>query len=249
MPGAAGGAAAAGRLGQEYQPNNMSEAELMAQAMRLSRLEHEQAQQRRAAGVANGGAEGAFPAGAAQNAGRQAPIDEMAEAVRRAKLEEEAAERARLREEQAAEYEESLRIDREREEELQRRQREEEEEKRLELERIQKETEAAQAEKERIATIMEEARQKLKEEPGPEEKRVTVALKFPDGRRMKRAFRAEDDVAQIYYFANSEAGESLASREYHIVEAMPRRVYEDRSATLETAGLQGQCALLVELLD
>jgi len=168
--------------------------------------------------------------------------------------EEDAVERERLREEQHAEYEESLRIDREKAVEKALREKEEEEQRRREAEEQRSRELEAEAElkakHDKVSSILEEAQNMLPPEPPESENgKLQVLIRTPDGRRLKRAFSVENTIGQVYAFANVEGGEVLASREYILVANMPRRTYEDRSASLKEAGLQGQCALLVEFLD
>jgi len=184
-----------------------------------------------------------------------------AAAVRRSMMEEDNRQRAMLREEQAAEYEESLRIDREREagkalrqkeeEEASRIQAAEEEGKRREAEQRRQEAEAAEkAKKAKIdARVQQASEQLLPEPPAEEPGRVDVLIKAPDGRRLTRAFRAKDPLLQVYHYVNVHACEALAGQEFRLVSTMPRAVYEDASVTLEDSGLKGRCALLVEVLD
>jgi len=262
---AAGAAGGVGRR-QDFQPTHMSEAALLQQAIRNSQA---------AGGGEPGASRGALlgeedpalmAAIAASYAGGVvgAGVTEeelVAQAIRRAKNEEESRQRQRLRDEQEDEYEESLRIDQQRElekalrkkeeEEAARRAAEDEEERRMKAEQDAAEVAAAEAaKKKKTETAIEEARSQL----SPELEKgtanlVQVMVKLPDGRRLKRGFSASDTVAQIYHFANAEGGEGIAGREFRLVSAMPRSVYEDRESTLEAAGLQGQCALLMESLD
>ncbi|CAJ1343059.1 unnamed protein product, partial [Effrenium voratum] len=167
---------------------------------------------------------------------------------------QEALERARLREEQEAEYQESLRIDRERAAEKALRQKEEEERQRREAEELEskvKEAEALErAQKEKAEKVLEEAKQLLPPEPGNEPGlQLQFQIRLPDGRRLKRAFRGENTIGQVYAFAIVEAGEALAGRAFRLVETMPRRTYEDRDASLAATGLKGPCTLLVEFTD
>eukprot|EP00928_Gymnodinium_smaydae_P087282 TRINITY_DN71560_c0_g1_i1.p1 TRINITY_DN71560_c0_g1~~TRINITY_DN71560_c0_g1_i1.p1 ORF type:complete len:304 (-),score=81.50 TRINITY_DN71560_c0_g1_i1:135-971(-) len=224
---------------EAFDLGQLSEAEMMAHALRLSRLEHEQAH-----GVT-------APRPLSEEERReQAAAEELA----RAKREEEALERQRLRDEQAAEYEESLRIDRERENEKLRRLQEEEEARKKEEERQAQEAKEEEERQQALAARIEEARQRLPPEPEAaaaeaEGGRVVVALRLPDGRRLKRAFLGSHLVGHIYDFVDTEGGEAIASETYRVVETMPRRVFEDRDLTLADAGLQGQCALLIEIID
>lgn len=233
---------------------------MIQQALHLSRLEAERSRQ----GGAPSGSQGAGAAGAAGRAGPLSADEEaelLAAAVRKAQIEEENRERAQLREEQEAEYEESLRIDREREaekalrrkEEEERQQREaaEEEARRREAEQLRAEAEEAErARQEKARAAAERARQHLSPEPeAGEPQRVQVLVRTPQGARLKRAFRAGDAVEQLYHYTDAEGGEAVAGSDYRLVSSMPRVVYEDREATLEAAGLKGQCALLVEVID
>eukprot|EP00406_Dinophysis_acuminata_P005241 CAMPEP_0179219154 /NCGR_PEP_ID=MMETSP0797-20121207/4879_1 /TAXON_ID=47934 /ORGANISM="Dinophysis acuminata, Strain DAEP01" /LENGTH=332 /DNA_ID=CAMNT_0020925597 /DNA_START=93 /DNA_END=1091 /DNA_ORIENTATION=+ len=282
------GGRAGGRAGgDEYQLADMSEADMLQQALAMSRLEAERT--RRDAAPAPPHPQVPEGTGAASTAQRGALLSEddpalmaaiaasyasgsnrasqysdqqlVEQAIRRSKQEEENRDRARLRDEQAAEYEESLCIDRQREEEramrrkeeeeVRRREAEEEERRQREAEELQREAEEADRLREQqIAKLADEAQSELRPEPPQGAPgRVQVLVRAPDGRRLKRAFLASDAISQIYFFTNLEASEVLAGREYCLVSAMPRRTYEDRDATLESAGLQGQCALLIEIID
>jgi hypothetical protein len=214
----------------------MSEAELMQHAMRLSRLELE-----RAGGAAPGPPEARPPP-------TQEELD--AQARQRAKLAEESRQRQRLRDEQATEYEESLRADQLKEAEKLARQREEEEAAQVEARKAAEEAAAEEARKAKAAALVEEARQQLSVEPADDDTtRVQVALRLPDGRRLKRAFLPDDEIAQIYHYALVEGGEVLARQDFRIIATMPRRIYEDRSAKLAAEELKGQCALLIEIME
>lgn len=283
----------AGRSGgNDFQPVDMSEADMLQQALRMSRLEAERARRGAAVqqpqqpgsvqgsegngmgGVQRGsllsdeerdpGLMAAIAASYASGSNRASQYSEqqlVEQAIRRSKQEEENRQRARLRDEQAAEYAESLQVDRQREaeralrlkeeEEARRREAEEEERRKHEAEKLQLEAEEAdRVKQQKVAKLMEEARSELRPEP-PEGMpgRVQVLVRAPDGRRLKRAFLASDTISQIYHYTNVEATKVLDGRDFCLVSAMPRCVYEDRSVTLEAAGLQGQCALLIEIID
>mmetsp|Transcript_31895 Transcript_31895/g.74616 ORF Transcript_31895/g.74616 Transcript_31895/m.74616 type:complete len:300 (-) Transcript_31895:21-920(-) len=252
--------AAAAQHQRGFNPANMSEAEMLQHALRISRLEAEQAgnlaqPQRRQprAGHTNGATAASSASDTTGEAtalgGAQTERDLVAQAIKASKLEE-SRERERLREEQAREYQESLLIDQQREAERQRRLQEEEEEKQRKA-REAEEAEKAEADRQsQIATLIAESKARLQPEPPADEKgKVQVQVRVPDGRRLRRNFRGSDPVSQLYDFANAEGGEAVASQDYMLVSAMPRKVYEDRTATLEDVGLQGQCALLIEVQD
>ncbi|CAK0789751.1 unnamed protein product, partial [Prorocentrum cordatum] len=183
------------------------------------------------------------------------------QAIHRSRMEEENRQRTMLINEQESEYEESLRIDREKaeqkalkeKEEEERARREAEEQEAIRREQAQKEAEAAAEAERRQAKATEavaDARGRLREEPAPSEAgRVLLQIRLPEGRRLKRAFRAADPVEQIYLFARAEAGEALAAQEFRLVSPLPRCTYEDRSATLGSAGLTSGTSLLVEMVE
>lgn len=174
----------------------------------------------------------------------------LAQAIRATKNEEEQRNRARLRDEQESEYAESELIDRAKKEERLKREREEEEKRKAEEEEKLKAELAEKARREHIAALIEEARARLREEPPKEEKsRVTVKVNTPQGRALKRTFRCEDRVSQIYDYVVAEGGEEFAFGRFRLLQGMPRTLYEDKAVTLQTAGLQGQCALLVQVIE
>jgi len=246
--------------GQDYQPTNMSEEELMRLAQQRSLMEagitpslEDAAQLRRLAASPGSASSAASPL-----RGNPRSEEEMLATAIRASEQE---DRKDLRDSQEREYEESLAIDRRREEE--KRQREQEEE------RIRKEAEeaeerkrreeeeakmAAKAEEDalraRILALREEARSRLGSEPPAEEPgRVVTRVRTPEGKALKRAFRSTDLVSQVYDFILAEGGEDLACQTFRLIATMPRVVYENREATLDAAGLRGQCALLVEIIE
>lgn len=265
--------------GQDFQPSNMSEAELIRLAQLRSMQEQIGQNNQHAGGdfgpLMDAGADPALLHAAIAAAGLNARPNQalsedelMAAALQRQDQEEEARQRAQLREEQSSEYEESLRVDRERQLEKQKKQLEEEQQKKeedeakalIQQEQEQKLKEEAEAkaneeaaernELARVAQLIEEARGRLSDEPSKEEAgRVAVLIRTPEGRALKRAFRSSDPVSQLYDYAISEGGETLASQDFRLITNMPRSVYEDRVASLEVAGLQGQCALLVEIIE
>jgi len=180
----------------------------------------------------------------------------LAQAIAASKAEEENRDRAQLREEQSLEYEESLRVDRERvrkqkEEEQKRRDEEEvrDREEKEQAEAIAKAEEQEKARIARVAVLVEEARGKLREEPPQEEPgRVTIRIRIPEGRALKRSFRSSDTVDQLYIYTIVEGGD-LASENFRLISTMPRNVYDDREAMLQDVGLHGPCALLVEIIE
>lgn len=166
----------------------------------------------------------------------------IAQALRMSQMEEESRQRASLKEQQEMELQESILMDQMREQEEKRRRVEEEELRVMEASRLADEERRRQAEQ-------EEKRARVPPEPpAGEPGRVDLQIRTPDGKRVRRAFRGTDTVGQVYDYIDVEGvlGEAFAGKAYRLVSTMPRREYEDRSQSLQEAGLSGQCALLVE---
>lgn len=177
------------------------------------------------------------------DAGRnQSEDDLIAQAIQMSQKEEESRQRANLMEQQELELQESMLMDRMRQEEDERLRREEEERRQREIH----ERETAQA---AAAAELEAKRGRVPPEPSAGEPgRLVAQIRFPDGRRLRRAFRGSDTVGQVYDYTDVEGGEAMVGVRYRLVENMPRRMYEDRAQTLHEAGLSGQCALLIETM-
>lgn len=174
----------------------------------------------------------------------------LAQAIRATKNEEETRQRARLIDEQKSEYEESLLIDKAKQEERLHREREEEERRKAEDEMKSKADLEEKGRIDRVATLIEEARARLKDEPPKEEKsRVMVKVGTPQGKSLKRAFRSDDKISQIYDYVIVEGGEEFAFGRFSLLQQYPKTTYEDREKTLQAVGLQGQCALLVQTIE
>lgn len=256
---------ASGNAGQDYQPANISEAELMRMAQQQSLIEagitpspEDAAQLARIAraNVISPSLRDAMPLD--RRGGSPQSEEELLAAAIRASEQE---DREQLRLEQASEYEESLRIDREREDAKRKKQQEEEEKQRAieeEEQRRLKEKEDAQAKakeeeealRARTSSMIESARSRLSDEPPADEAgRVMVRIRTPEGKALKRAFRSTDPVSQVYDFTLAEGGDELALQDFRLIATMPRAVYEEKQATLGEVGLQGQCALLVEIIE
>jgi len=174
---------------------------------------------------------------------QQVEEDLLQQALKMSNLEEESRQRAALREQQEQELQESILMDQMRGQEEKRRRVEEEERQAQEALRA--------AEDERTLREEFEAKQaRVPPEPAAGEPgRVDLMIRTPDGKRIRRAFRGEDLVGQVcdYIDVAGVLGESLgAGQAYMLVSTMPRREYKDREESLAAAGLQGQCALLIE---
>lgn len=182
--------------------------------------------------------------------GRQFFAEEaMAEALRISKLEEESRQRAALKQQQEAELQESIMMDQVREQEEKRRRLEEEEQRALEASRAQEEARRKVEEEERLKEEEELKRSRVPPEPpAGEPGRVDLQIRTPDGRRLRRAFRSTDLVMHVYDYIDVEGilGEAMRGQPYKLVSTMPRKEYEDRTKSLQAAGLSGQCQLLIE---
>jgi len=176
--------------------------------------------------------------------------DLVAQALRISKMEDESRARVSLREQQEQELEESLLMDQMRAQEEKRRRLEEQEEHVLQ----------ASSQEEAARKLMEEERRKAQEQavkrarvppepPADDSSRVDLMIRFPSGSRMRRAFRATNSLSQVFDYIDVDGDESLASQSYRLVCTMPRCVFERDEKTLSEAGLKGQCALLVELVE
>lgn len=167
----------------------------------------------------------------------------------------------RLREEQNAEYEQSLAADREREAKRQQQQQLEEQE-RYEREEAERRARAEeQAEQQRIADTAlcisrrrEEKRSSLPAEPEANASSsgtdptptAMVRLRLPDGGSTQRRFLATHRMHHLFDFVDSL--ESTSYLKYNLVSSYPRKIFarEEADLTLEEAGLAPQAALFVQ---
>jgi len=149
-----------------------------------------------------------------------------------------------IRQEQESAYEESLRKDRERERK-----------EKLERERKQREEELArqkQLEYERKVEEKKKYKQKLAEsippEPNEDEcETAQLSIRFPDGTRVIRTFRADDKLQLVYDFVESKDLDPLdILSEIVLVNTFPRKEYLDKDQTLEALGLCPSTSLIVE---
>ena len=163
----------------------------------------------------------------------------------------EVAEARAVRNETDWAYEESLRADREKEA---KRAAQREEEERIAAEKAVAEAmeaeAAAKAAAEREAAIAA-ANDALPDEPEVgAEGVVDVAVKLPDGRRVRRRFLKSHPLQAVFNFLVS--AEHLEAGSYRLVSQFPRRSFENHAEgapTLEAAGLnQKQEALFVDLI-
>jgi hypothetical protein len=182
-------------------------------------------------------------------AGQQMNDDDLLQqALQMSKTEEESRQRQELRSSQEQELQESILMDQMREQEEKRRRLEEQQLEALEAQRREEELRKQGELEEAKKRDVEQKRARIPEEPTNGESKVDIMIRLPDGKRMRRAFRTANTVGQVYDFIDIEGGEAVAPLvdRYRLVTTMPRQAYEDRNCTLAEAGLQGQCAMLVE---
>lgn len=180
--------------------------------------------------------------------GRQMSDEElMMEALRVSRNEEEARQRRTITEQQDRELEESMLIDRMREQESKRQEEEEEQLRRMEAQRLQDEAQRSAEDAARKSREVEDKRARLPTEPpAGEAGRLDFQIRLPDGKRLRRAFRAQELVGSVYDYVDLEGGEAVGEAQYRLVSTMPRCAYEDRSLSLAQAELKGGSVLLVE---
>ncbi|KAJ3298243.1 hypothetical protein HK104_010951 [Borealophlyctis nickersoniae] len=149
-----------------------------------------------------------------------------------------------LREQQDEAYQASLRADQEKE----RRAREE-------RERLQKEKEDAervQREKLERRETKKQRKVRLRETlpPEPEASETDLAklsIRFPNGERRVRRFRATDKIQLLYdYVESSDLSPLDLEAEFVVVNTYPRKMYTDLSITIQEAGLMPSASIIVE---
>eukprot|EP01023_Acetabularia_acetabulum_P030109 TRINITY_DN2835_c0_g1_i2.p1 TRINITY_DN2835_c0_g1~~TRINITY_DN2835_c0_g1_i2.p1 ORF type:complete len:804 (-),score=139.45 TRINITY_DN2835_c0_g1_i2:256-2667(-) len=163
----------------------------------------------------------------------------------------------KLRDEQDEAYQESLRMDREKEEkanqirqeqqEQLKKQQQEEETKRLELERQQLKEQEFQN---RIQMRKQQKGASLPEEPAVGTPSTTlIRIRLPDGSNQQRRFNDQDKVSVVYDFVCSL--EALKCWKFSLASSYPRKVYgpETHSLNLQDAGLSPQAVLFVQPED
>lgn len=177
--------------------------------------------------------------------------DLMAQALRMSQQEEEARQRSDLRNSQEMELKESELMDQMREEEQTRRRVEEQQLHKMEADRLTAESQKTEADERQKKEQEETKKARIPPEPpAGEAGRADCMFRLPDGKRLRRAFRGTDTVAQVYDYVDVEAAEAVASiPQYRLVSNMPRQIYDDRGLTLTDAGLKGQCALILEVVQ
>ncbi|KAJ1989803.1 Ubx domain-containing protein [Dimargaris cristalligena] len=171
-------------------------------------------------------------------------VNDALASLRRAREEREGARL--LREQQDQAYMESLRADQEKERKL-REKREAEERRQLEMQRLKEE-------KARLQELKQQYRQyiasHLASEPGPDEKNVArFGIRFPDGQRITRKFRATETLKDVYDFVEVRRADDLDEStsalpppadyqhayDFILVSPMPRQEFKERGLTIQEA--------------
>merc|ERR1712187_1069039 len=103
--------------------------------------------------------------------------------------------------------------------------------------------------REQAEALLQAKKSRLAEEPqAGEPGRLQIVLRLPSGQRLQRAFRNSETVGLIYDFVDIQQLPALDGKKYRLIQNMPRTVYEDRTSTLERAGISNQSVLMVEVL-
>jgi len=153
----------------------------------------------------------------------------------------------RIRKEQEREFERALAIDREKEN------------KRMEEERQRMEEERQRMEEERRIQFEKELREERKlvrsqkyltypPEPSESEDLVHLQIRLPDGTRLSRRFRKEEQISNLFDFVDGHmtSEELLDIAEFKLVSHYPKRVHVDVSKTLQESGFFSQDSVFVE---
>lgn len=154
-----------------------------------------------------------------------------------------AIERAELREQQDADYHESLRADQLKEEALARQRQQEE--------LAQQEAEEAARRLQQSLALKEAS---LPDEPSPEaDDTVQLVIRLPEGGKLKRRFRTSHQLQSVFDFVDVFAGQTVGIEpgKYNLVSQFPRRVFKsgERQSLLDANLVHKNEALFLELLS
>jgi hypothetical protein len=143
-----------------------------------------------------------------------------------------------LREAEQRDLEKALRQEEERKQELE-----------AQAKAAEMEAEKLIREEERKASIVKK-KKALKAEPeegNPEA--AEIALRLPSGKRVQRRFMKHDVIQRIYDFIETlEIDDEEDRKEYVLMQAMPRVLFQDRQLTIHEAGLFPKALLHVKVL-
>lgn len=146
------------------------------------------------------------------------------------KREDPLSEARRIREEQDREFNESLRVDQQKEQQI----------------RQRKEAAVAKEKNKKEKTSKLEA---MAAQPPRDvsDKVCCIGVRLPNGERVERRFYADTTLEAVLLFA--EISSDLESHSFQLVTPYPKRVLSDTSQTLEQAGLMPKAVLIVDPLD
>jgi len=122
-------------------------------------------------------------------------------------------------------------------------------------ERIRKEQEREQQRQQQMRQLTLEERQKVRQEKAkrvPPEAQLNapdasnIVIRLFDGSRIQRRFRKKDTLQNIYDFCDSRWPENQEEKRYVLVSNFPRKVFSDKSTTVEQAQLFPQASLFME---
>ena len=152
-----------------------------------------------------------------------------------------AIERQILREEQDLAFQESLEMDRERQHR----------EDQARIEQMERE-ESARRKEWLLSEQLEDKKRRLPAEPASDDPMgLLLAIRLPDGTRLKRRFSKTDALRSVFDYVDVECGPGLANVAYRLVTNFPRKVFErtaeqQASMGLGELGFSKQEALFVE---
>lgn len=158
-------------------------------------------------------------------------------------------EARRVREEQDQAYQESLEMDRIREQSKKQAELEAKEAEARFMAESQAAAQAQEAAANQAAVELEKLKNELPPEPAAGAGVVTVVVRLQDGSRIApRRFNDSDKIAHVYGFVSIAIQDKtgIASEAFELVANMPMRSFKDKNLTLAQAELEGQTLLIVQ---
>jgi len=153
-----------------------------------------------------------------------------------------------IMQEQDLAYRESLQADQEKDERAQEeeRRRKEEEQRIIDEERRLREEQESVTNRRR--NELERKRTRLSTEPREGEPNTCdLAIRLPDGSRLKRRFYLSDTLRDIYDYVDICEPAGLEIGSYDLVSNYPRKAYVESDATIESTGLGTQALLFIQV--
>jgi len=162
--------------------------------------------------------------------------DMMEQAMRLSAEDAQRREREALREEQEMELRESILMDQMRE---------------VQAQSAREAEEISRKERESVRHAQEEELQRKRQRliPEPPEKepgRRALLFRLPGGSSLRRAFSAGSTMGALYDYLDVQCADQEWVSRYALVSSMPKRTYENRTATLAELQIASHSALLVE---